>query len=52
MALVYVTLGWILSVGFWARPLIDNATMSLGELLRSLSRRRAVAAAPQEGAAP
>lgn len=27
MMLVYLTLGYILGVGFWARPLIDNATL-------------------------
>lgn len=32
MLLLYVTFGYILSIGFWARPLIDNATMSLREL--------------------
>ena len=26
MLLLYLTLGYILSIGFWARPLIDNAT--------------------------
>jgi MFS transporter, FHS family, L-fucose permease len=53
MAVVYVTLGWILSVGFWARPLIDNATMTLRELVRALSGRRTVTAPrPQEEAAP
>jgi hypothetical protein len=36
-----VTLGYILSLGLWAKPLIDNATVSPRELLRSLSRRRA-----------
>jgi len=27
MLLLYLALGWILSVGFWARPLINNATL-------------------------
>jgi len=41
---LYVTLGYILSVGFWARPLIANATVPLRELLRSpLSKREAAA---------
>jgi fucose permease len=44
MLLVYVTLGYILSIGFWATPLIDNATMSVRELrlavARAFSRRR------------
>lgn len=40
MSLVYVTLGYLLAIGFRARPLIDNATTSLGELARSFFRRR------------
>ncbi len=54
MTLVYVTLGYILSVGFWARPLIDNATVTFRQLVgsvpRAVSRLRpsgAVAAPPQ-----
>jgi len=27
MLLLYVALGWILSVGFWAKPLVSNATI-------------------------
>jgi len=27
MLLLYLSLGWILSVGFWAKPLINNATI-------------------------
>ena len=27
MAFLYVTFGFVLSVGFWARPLITNATI-------------------------
>jgi len=41
MTLLFVTLGYILSIGFWAKPLIDNATVSPGELLRSLTGRKA-----------
>jgi len=33
MLLLYGTLGYILSIGFWARPLVNNATMSLRELV-------------------
>ena len=33
MLLLYVTLGYILSIGFWARPLVDNATVRLRELI-------------------
>jgi hypothetical protein len=32
MILLYATLGYILSIGFWAKPLIDNATMTLREV--------------------
>ena len=39
MVLLFVTLAYILSIGLWARPLIDNATVSPRELLRSLTRR-------------
>ena len=28
MMFLYLTFGWILSVGFWARPLIANKTLS------------------------
>jgi fucose permease len=42
MALLYVTLGYILSIGLWAKPLVDNATVSPQELLQSIMRRQAV----------
>lgn len=29
MMLLYITLGYILSIGFWARPLVTNQTISL-----------------------
>jgi len=29
MAFLYVTFGCVLSVGFWAKPIITNATISL-----------------------
>jgi FHS family L-fucose permease-like MFS transporter len=29
MMLLYLTLGYILSVGIWAKPLISNETISL-----------------------
>ncbi len=41
MTLLFVTLGYILSIGLWAKPLIDNATVSPGELLRSLTGGKA-----------
>jgi fucose permease len=34
MMLVYLTIGYILLIGLRARPLVDNATVSLGELFR------------------
>lgn len=36
MTLLYLTLGYILAIGFWARPLIDNATMTPRELILAL----------------
>jgi len=39
MTLLYLTLGYILSIGFWARPLVDNATLTPRQLLRSLLQR-------------
>jgi MFS transporter, FHS family, L-fucose permease len=44
MGLLFLTLGYILSVGFWARPLVANATVPPRELLRW--RRQAEMAAP------
>ena len=41
MMLLFVTLGYILSIGLWAKPLIDNATVSPAELWRSLTGRKA-----------
>jgi len=29
LAFLYVTFGFVLSVGFWAKPLISNATIAL-----------------------
>jgi fucose permease len=44
MVVLYLTLGYILAIGLWARPLIDNATMTFKQLLLALpqwaSRRR------------
>lgn len=34
MLFLFVTLGYILSVAFWAKPIIDNKTISLRELFR------------------
>jgi len=33
MLFLFITLGYILSVAFWAKPIIDNKTISLRELL-------------------
>ncbi len=44
MGLLFLTLGYILSIGFWARPLVANATAPLRELWRP--RRQAEVAAP------
>jgi fucose permease len=38
MMLLYLALGYILAIGFWARPLIDNATVTPKELLLALPR--------------
>jgi len=53
MTLAYLTLGYILAIGFWARPLVDNATMSLRQLLAAIPRtfsraRPSAAAAPRQ----
>ena len=28
MLLLYLAMGWIVSIGFWAKPLVNNATIS------------------------
>ena len=33
MLLLYANLAYILSIGFWARPLVDNATVSVRDLV-------------------
>jgi fucose permease len=43
MTVLYLTLGYIMAIGIWAKPLVDNATVSLKELV-SLLRRRPTAA--------
>lgn len=47
MGLLFLTLGYVLSVGLWARPLVANATVPWRELLRP--RRRTQAAVPDAG---
>jgi fucose permease len=41
MTVLFVGLAYILSIGLWAKPLIDNATVSPTELWRSLTGRKA-----------
>jgi MFS transporter, FHS family, L-fucose permease len=41
MLTVFVTLGFILSVSWWARPLVRNETVSVAELLGLRTRARA-----------
>ena len=43
MTVLYLTLSYILAIGIWARPLIDNATVSLKELVGSMFGRQAAA---------
>jgi len=38
MHLVFLTLGYILAVGFWAKPLVNNATMSFRELALAIPK--------------
>ena len=38
MMVLFVTLGYILSIGLWARPLVSNETTSLRSLLAALLR--------------
>jgi MFS transporter, FHS family, L-fucose permease len=41
MTVVFATLGFILSIAWWARPLIRNDTVSVAELVGSIMRRNA-----------
>ncbi len=41
MLLLYANLAYILSIGFWARPLVDNATVSARELIPSIRQATA-----------
>jgi MFS transporter, FHS family, L-fucose permease len=41
MLTVFATLGFILSVSWWSRPLIRNETVSVAELIGLLTRRKA-----------
>jgi FHS family L-fucose permease-like MFS transporter len=48
MLLLYATLGYILSLGFWARPLVNNATVTLRELMAPVTRLRRVSSTSEE----
>lgn len=37
MCFLFITLGYILSISYWAKPLVKNETVSLKDLLRRLS---------------
>jgi fucose permease len=41
MTILFLPLGYILSIGLWAKPLIDNATVTPAELWRSLTGGKA-----------
>jgi fucose permease len=41
MTILFLPLAYILSIGLWAKPLIDNATVTPAELLRSLTGGKA-----------
>jgi fucose permease len=38
MHLVFLTLAYILAIGFWAKPLVNNATMSFRDLVLAIPR--------------
>ena len=38
MHLVFLTLAYILGIGFWAKPLVNNATMSLSDLMKAIPK--------------
>ena len=40
MFLLFITLGYILSISYWAKPLVKNETVSLKELLKQLNRTK------------
>jgi FHS family L-fucose permease-like MFS transporter len=52
MLLLYVTLGFILSIGFWARPLVDNATVSVRELAVSMRQALTRMRGPRASSTP
>jgi len=38
MHLVFLTLAYIFGIGFWAKPLVNNATMSVADLLKAIPK--------------
>lgn len=40
MFFLFITLGYILSISYWAKPLVKNETVSLKELLKQLNRTK------------
>jgi MFS transporter, FHS family, L-fucose permease len=38
MHLVFLTLAYILAIGFWAKPLVNNATMSFSDLMKAIPK--------------
>jgi fucose permease len=38
MHVVFLTLAYILAIGFWAKPLVNNATMSFRELTLAIPK--------------
>lgn len=42
MFFLFITLGYILSISYWAKPLVKNETVSLKELLKQLNRTKKI----------
>ena len=42
MFFLFITLGYILSISYWAKPLVKNETFSLTELLKQLNRSKEI----------
>jgi len=38
MMFLFITLAYIMSIAFWAKPLVDNKTLSIKELIRSIGK--------------
>ena len=39
MMFLFVTLGYILSIAFWAKPLVNNKVISVKELVASITNK-------------